>query len=98
MSGMKSGTIKMVIKKKLDDWLSSIKDEELVKLAKRDVIVTGGCICNMLEGTQVNDYDVYFRTYETTLAMAKYYCAKFIELNPAVEGVNELPLHLGQLF
>lgn len=75
--GMKSKTIKGVIKRKFDDWCSSIEDDSVRNLVKDNTIVTGGCIASMLLGEQVNDYDVYFRNRETALAVAKYYVNKF---------------------
>lgn len=46
-------------------------------MATRDVMVTGGCIASMLLNEPVNDFDVYFRTYPTTKAVAEYYVKKF---------------------
>jgi hypothetical protein len=78
---MKAKTINAVISKKMNEWLKSIEDESLVKLLKRDVIVTGGCITSMLLNEKVNDFDVYFKTKECTKAVAEYYCVKFNEVN-----------------
>lgn len=77
MSGMKSNTIKLVLRQKLDDWLSTIDSEPVKTLIKRDVIVSGGAIASMLSGEKVNDYDLYFKTKETTEAVANYYVDKF---------------------
>ena len=77
MNGMQTRTINQVLTKKIDKWLESIDDEGLRKKCQKDVIVTGGSIASMLLGEDVNDYDVYFRTYETTKAVAEYYLAKF---------------------
>lgn len=74
---MKAKTIKAALRRKIDDWLSSIEDEDVRKAAKRDTIVTGGCIASMLLKEKVNDYDVYFRTYETTKMVANYYLSRF---------------------
>lgn len=74
---MKTKTIRSVLRKKIDEWIQSIEDESLQKLIWRDAIVTGGAIASMLLREKVNDYDVYFRTYETTLAVARYYLARF---------------------
>lgn len=75
--GMKRGTIAMVIRNKIDDLLETIDDKDLVKLMQRDVIVSGGCITSMLLGEKVNDYDIYFRTYETALAVTNYFVSKY---------------------
>lgn len=75
--GYKAKTIKTVIRKKVDSWLSSITDPQVKELAEANTIVTGGCIASMLLGEQVNDFDLYFTNRETTLAIAKYYVAQF---------------------
>lgn len=79
MKGMKRRTIKEILRRKIDAWIKSLDDPELRELCKRDVIVTGGCIASMMLGEKVNDYDIYFRTKETTLAVARYYVKKFID-------------------
>lgn len=88
MAGYKSKTIKAILTKKIDRWIESVDDESLRKLLKRDVIVTGGSIASMLQGEEVNDFDIYFRTYETTAKVALYYSHKFLERNGA--GNHEL--------
>lgn len=77
MSGMKAKTIKAIIRKKVDEWIASVEDEALRALLKKNVIITGGCLASMLLGEKVNDFDVYLRDYETALAVAKYYLARF---------------------
>ena len=79
--GMKSSTIKLVIKKKLDDWISTISDENVKNAIKKDVIVSGGAIASLLAGEKVNDYDIYFKTKETTELVAHYYVNKFNSSN-----------------
>ncbi len=81
MSGYKSKTIKAILTKKIDKWLATVEDEGLRELLKRDVIVTGGSIASMLQGEEVNDFDIYFRSYETTAKVAQYYTRKFVERN-----------------
>lgn len=80
--GMQAKTIKVVLSKKTDAWLSTIKDEKLRKLARDDMIVTGGSIASMLLGEKVNDFDIYFRTAEVARQVAEYYVRWFIELHP----------------
>ena len=80
-AGMKASTVKLVLKKKMENWFESISDQALVKLLKRDTIVSGGAIASMLAGEKVNDYDIYFRTKETALACAKYYVDLFNATN-----------------
>lgn len=77
MSGMKTSTIKKLLKNRIDDWLSTIEDQLLVEKIKKDVIVSGGCIASAMIGDKINDYDYYFRTKSTALSVAEYYVAKF---------------------
>lgn len=81
MSGMKPSTIKLVLRKKLKNWLNTIADEHVRELASRDCIVTGGAITSMLLGEDINDYDVYFATREATLAVAQYYVGVYNKTN-----------------
>jgi len=75
--GYKAKTIKSVIRRKVDQWLKSIDDTALRATVADNVIVTGGCIASMLLGEEVNDFDIYFRDHDTTLAVAQYYLSKF---------------------
>ncbi len=87
--GRKKRGIQKALHGKIDDWLTTIDDEALTELIKRDVIITGGSIASMLLGERVNDYDVYFATKDTTIAVARYYVKKFVELNPPGDSVND---------
>lgn len=73
---MKIKTITKTIDKTIALWLASIQDEELRKLVKKDLIVTGGCIASMLLKEDVNDFDIYFKTKETVNKLAAYYVSK----------------------
>lgn len=75
--GRKLHGIQKDVHEKISDWISTIQDEKVKELAKANTIVTGGAIASMLLGEKVNDYDVYFRDFETTVAVAEYY-ANFI--------------------
>lgn len=70
---MKAKTINRIIKQKVTIWLESIEDDKVRRAAKRDTIVTGGCIASLFLKERVNDYDIYFRTRETTIKVAEYY-------------------------
>lgn len=74
---MKIKTIKKVLREKCDDWLESIEDEGVRKMAEKGTIITGGCIASMLLKEKVNDYDLYFRNKHTAVAIAKYYVERF---------------------
>lgn len=74
---MKAKTVKAVLRKKVGEWIASIEDQKLRDLVLENTIVTGGAIASMLLGEKVNDYDIYFKTKECTLAVAQYYLKKF---------------------
>lgn len=74
---MKAKTIKSVLRKKFNEWLESIADESVKKLAEKNTIITGGSIVNMLLGEKVKDYDLYFTSKETVVAVAEYYVYKY---------------------
>jgi len=78
---MKSKTINAVLNKKLDDWAESVDDIEIQNIIKDKSIITGGCIASMLLGEPVNDYDVYFKDYDSCLRVTEYYVNKFSETN-----------------
>ena len=78
---MKTRTVKAIIAGKIQDWLKSIEDEDLRKLAEQNTVVTGGCIVSLLTQQKVNDYDIYFRTKDCARKVAEYYVAKF-KANP----------------
>lgn len=86
--GRKRNGIRRALNKKLGEWINSIDDEEVCDAIRSDVIVTGGSIASMLLGEKVNDFDLYFKTKETTKKVAEYYVAKFNERRQ-LEAVND---------
>jgi len=86
--GRKRNGIVRELDKKLADWFTTIDDPELIEAISRDVIVTGGSIASMLLGEKVNDYDLYFKTKETTKRVAIYYVNKFND-RKQLDAVNE---------
>lgn len=74
--GSKNKTIKKRLTKKIDDWLTSIDDDDLVTMLRSNIIVAGGSIASMAMGDRVNDYDIYMRTQEAAIAVAQYYVDK----------------------
>jgi len=74
MQPAKPKTIRKVISKKVQDWLSSLP-KELAEQVSPDVIVTGGCITSMLMGVPINDFDLYLKTQSSALALAKHYAS-----------------------
>jgi len=78
---MQKKTISKEIRNKLNDWLSTINDANLVKELKDNIIVSGGSIASMLLNEPVNDYDIYIKEKTCLLKLVKYYTdpfAKFI--------------------
>lgn len=90
MSGMKSSTAKMLFRNRIDAWINSIEDKTVKELVKRDTILSGGAISSAISGDKINDYDLYFRTYETALAVAKYYVDVYNagNLTPTAPGIK----------
>lgn len=80
---MQEKTIKSILRRKIDDWCANIDNDEVKKLIQRDVICTGGAITSLLSSEEVNDFDIYFKTKETTLAVAKYYVERFKQNPPS---------------
>lgn len=74
---MKLKTIKKIIATKFDAWANSITHEPLRKQVIENSIITGGSIVSLLLGEDVNDFDIYFRDYDTCLCVAKYYAKSF---------------------
>lgn len=79
--GRKKNGIRIELKKKIEEWIGTIEDEELRHIVARNTIVTGGAIASMLLGEKVNDYDVYMKTKDAAKRLAIYYVSKFKELN-----------------
>ena len=71
----KRKTIEQVIAKKVEDWLASLPSE-LQMQARKNVIVTGGSIVSLYTGEPINDFDIYFKDKETTIAVAQHYAKK----------------------
>lgn len=94
--GLKSKTIKSVIRNKINAWIDSIKDEGLRDACRKEAIVTGGCIASMLLGEDVNDFDVYFRTKGTVRKVADYYVKEFSAARKAQGGV-EVPIFVEEI-
>ena len=69
--------IKGHLRKKITEWINSIKDESLRQSVREEVIVTGGSIVSLLNGEKPNDYDVYLRTKATVKALTEYYVKQF---------------------
>lgn len=86
--GMKTKTIKTILRKRVNNWIKTIDDSELQSQCQKDIIITGGCIASMLLGEKINDFDVYFKTPDTTFKVAKYYVEKFKKLNSLQDDIT----------
>jgi len=85
--GLKSKTIKFVLRNKVNAWLETIADDDLRDVCRKEAIVTGGAIASMLLGEQVNDFDIYFRTKATVRRVADYYVTQFLASKKEQGGV-----------
>lgn len=74
---MKLKTINSIICKKFDAWVATITDAAVAERVKKNTVCTGGAIASMLLNEEINDFDFYFRDYDTVLAVANYYVAQF---------------------
>ncbi len=79
---MKAKNVKSVCNSKFRAWSKSIDDDRVRDLVSQNAIITGGAIASMLLGEEVNDFDIYFRTREATIAVAEYYAAQFCKNPP----------------
>lgn len=77
---MQQSTIKKVITKKLEDWLSSIKDTELRGRVKSNILLTGGSITSMFLNTPVSDYDIYLKDINVLEELCRYYVKGDVEV------------------
>lgn len=71
---MQIKTIKKIIKTKLEDWLSSITDVKLRDEVRKNLLLSGGSITSLLQGSKVNDYDIYIQDIDVLIKLANYYC------------------------
>lgn len=74
---MKAKNVKSVIGKKFDHLLKNVRDEKIRTVLEENTILSGGAIASMLLNEDVNDYDLYFRTGDAALSIAKHYCEEF---------------------
>lgn len=71
---MQIKTIKKVITRKLDSWLSTIADNKLREDVRKNLVVSGGSITSLLQNIEVNDYDIYIQDMDVLIRLATYYC------------------------
>lgn len=81
--------IKSILSKKFNEWIESIEDESLCKEIKDNSIITGGAITSLLMKEPVNDFDIYFTNFDTTVKVSQYYVDEFKKLHPITEEQSE---------
>lgn len=87
---MNSKAIARRMKSKLDKWAASVTDESVRAAIKENAIVTGGALVSMLNNETPNDYDIYFKTKDSALAVARYYATIWNETHPEKNQVQVL--------
>jgi hypothetical protein len=78
---MQTKTIQKVITKKLEEWLSTIDNEYLVKKLRKNILVSGGSITSMLLNEEVNDYDIYINDMDVLKSLVQYYIEPFSDIS-----------------
>lgn len=79
---MNKKNMSKALEAKMNDWLKHIEDDEIVKIIKKNAIITGGALVSLLTGEEPNDYDVYFKTKEACYAVTEYYARKWNTMYP----------------
>jgi hypothetical protein len=71
---MQIKTIRKAVRSKVQQWVDSIEDKDLGAEVAKSLLVSGGCITNMLLNEDVNDFDIYLMDKEVLFKLAAYYC------------------------
>jgi len=69
--------IKTLLSRKFNRWVKTIDDEVLRQDVAAGSIITGGAITSLLLDEDVNDYDIYFNSYDLAFRIADYYRNKY---------------------
>lgn len=85
---MNSKNMAKHLNRKLTNWVDSVKDEKIAKAIKENAIITGGALVSLLNNDEPNDYDVYFKTFESCEMVAKYYAKLWNEMHPEKPHVD----------
>ena len=70
-------TAQGIVRRKINQWLATIEDEDLRNRAQTSVLVTGGAIASLLTDQPVNDFDVYIKSPVVCADLAAHYLRKF---------------------
>lgn len=85
---MNAKNIEKSLKKKMDDWVKNIVDEDIRKSIKENAIITGGAIVSLLSGEEPHDYDIYFKTKESCEKIAAFYADAWNKSHPNKSTVH----------
>lgn len=94
--GMKRKTIKAVLRKRFDEFLSNVRNDEVRKVLAEKSVVTGGAIASMLLGQSINDIDIYLTDFDACRIVAAHYVKEFKAAPPPrfheKYGKGEIPV------
>ena len=76
------------LKYKMDHWLKHIDNDDIKDCIKQNAIITGGSIVSLLLGEEPNDYDIYFKNFDSCRKVADYYATKWNETHPEKHTVD----------
>lgn len=85
---MNSKNISKHLQWKISDWLNSIEDIDIVGVIRSNAIITGGALVSLLTNETPNDYDIYFKTFESCLEVAEYYAKQWNKTHPEHSSVE----------
>lgn len=85
---MNSKGIKKHLNHKIEEWLETIDDKDLVCKLRHNVLVTGGALVSLLNNEDPHDYDVYIKSYGILKELANYYTHKWNSTHPGKAMVN----------
>jgi hypothetical protein len=70
---MKAKQIEKLLNGLMNNFIESIKDEDVKTIFKEKSFITGGCIPSAIVGEFVNDFDIYLMNKEDADKVRKYY-------------------------
>lgn len=79
---MNAKNIGKSLKKKMDDWVRNIENDDIKKIIKENALITGGALVSLLTNEAPNDYDVYFKTQDSCKKIACYYTEIWNKIHP----------------
>ncbi|HNX81709.1 MAG TPA: hypothetical protein PKL77_06140 [Candidatus Omnitrophota bacterium] len=79
---MNAKNIGKSLKRKMDDWVKNISDDDIKKIIKENALITGGALVSLLIDEEPHDYDVYFKTFKSCEMVARYYTDVWNKTHP----------------